>query len=109
MTVGNGKDIDVRPFAEIAGCPGIPQFDAEEFREYVEGFDITEEQKLEYLQTLWSIAVAVIDITFGTSSIHRINPKLTEFSGAEESRNRMLEGQAQQFNSAAASEAGKER
>lgn len=84
MTDSSGNEsfneVQIKPFAESVGRPCIPQFDAEEFREYVEGLDATEEQKIEYLHTLWQIALTFVDIAFGVNSSRHAVPMLAEFS-----------------------------
>lgn len=41
------------------------QFDAQEFTHFLDETDLTEEQKLEYIQTIWSIVLQFIDMGFG--------------------------------------------
>lgn len=48
--------------------PGIPTFDVEEFRDFIDKIDATEEEKIEYLQLLWKIAITFVDISFGVDS-----------------------------------------
>ncbi|MCG8604368.1 hypothetical protein MJD09_05130 [bacterium] len=55
---------------------GSLAFDAAKYRRHVEDFDLTEEQKIELLQALWSIMKAFVDLGFGVDSIQRFIPEL---------------------------------
>ena len=44
-------------------------FDAEKYRQDLEGFDISDEQANELLQTLWSIMSAFVELGFGVDSV----------------------------------------
>jgi hypothetical protein len=41
------------------------QFDAQEFAHFLDESDLTHEQKLEYIRTVWSIVLQFIDLGFG--------------------------------------------
>lgn len=48
----------------------------EKYRPYLDGFDLTEEQKTAMIEALWSIAEAVTDLAYGVQSsqlIHTAN------------------------------------
>jgi hypothetical protein len=57
----------------------------DEYREYLDEFEITEEQKAELLQTLWWIMVTFADIGWGVDSVQQCVPSLADFSSAAES------------------------
>jgi hypothetical protein len=59
-----------------ASCAGALTFDATRYYKYVEDFDLTEEQKVELLKTLFSIMSAFVEIGFGVDSVQRLFPAL---------------------------------
>jgi hypothetical protein len=56
------------------------QFDAQEFAHFLAESDLTEAQKLEYIQTIWTIALQFIDMGFG---IHPLQQACGQFDDAE--------------------------
>jgi hypothetical protein len=48
---------------------GVPSFDATKYMAHVEEFDMTDEQKVEFLRTLWSIMAAFVNLGFGVDSV----------------------------------------
>lgn len=52
-------------------------FDKEKYLPELEDTDLTQEQKIELLQALWSIMEAFVDLGFGANSIHHFFPELT--------------------------------
>lgn len=71
------------PTEESAGYPGMLELDVEKYLPYVENFDITEEQKVEYLRTLWSIMSAFVDLGWDVDSVPEFLPALHEISGEQ--------------------------
>lgn len=55
------------------------QFDAREFAHFLDESDLTEAQKLEYIQTVWGIVLQFIDLGFG---IHPIQQACGQFDDA---------------------------
>ncbi|MCB2014876.1 MAG: hypothetical protein KDE67_08265 [Sphingobium sp.] len=53
------------------------QFDAREYAHFLADLDLTEAQKLEYIETLWTIVLHFIDMGFG---IHPIQQACGQFS-----------------------------
>ena len=51
-------------------------FDKEKYLPELEGTDLSEEQKIEMLQALWSIIEAFVDLGFGANSIHQFFSEL---------------------------------
>ena len=66
--------------AQAAGTAALPPPTLNEFREYLDDYELSEEQKNELLQTLWWIMVSFVDIGFGVNSVGRYLPALEEFS-----------------------------
>lgn len=69
---------DPTPDEVSAPSPGklTIQFDAREFAHFLEESDLTEDQKLEYIQTIWQIVLQFIDMGFG---IHPIQQACGQF------------------------------
>ena len=63
-----------------AGYPGALELDIEKYRPYVEDFDMSEEQKVEFLKTLWTIMSAFVDLGWGIDAVHKFLPELEELS-----------------------------
>ncbi len=55
------------------------QFDAQEFAHFLDESDLTNDQKLEYIQTIWGIVLQFIDMGFG---IHPIQQACGQFDEA---------------------------
>ena len=71
---------DAQPASALA-------LDTDRYLPELEEFDITEDQKIEMLQTLWSLMRAFVDIGWGVDSIHHVLPDLaaiTSESDADE-------------------------
>lgn len=66
--MSNDKLDRFNPLAEDA-APALPAFemDPAEYMDDLEGFDMTEAQKIELLQTLWSIMGAFVELGFTTN------------------------------------------
>jgi hypothetical protein len=56
------------------------QFDAQEFAHFLDESDLTQDQKLEYIQTVWSIVLQFIDLGWGVNSIPVALPEYAEIS-----------------------------
>lgn len=92
--------------AQSAQCAVLPSPTVDEYREYLDEYNITEDQKVELLQTLWWIVLSFVDIGFGIDSVQRCLPALEEMTLASD-ENELEEGiHTQQFNGTNAS--GKE-
>lgn len=61
--------------------------DADAYRQYVEDFDLSEDQENELLQAIWTIIVQFVDLGFGIESVQQVleDKKHTD-SGSQESR-----------------------
>ena len=68
-----------------AKLTGVLKLDAEKYRGYVDELDVTEEQKLEFLQTLWWIMSAFVDLGFRVDSVQTLLPLFEEASSVDES------------------------
>jgi hypothetical protein len=64
-------DKDLRHFNHSSqpNTLGVPQFDAAEYMEHVDDLDLTEEQKVEFLRTLWAIMSAFVELGFDVDSV----------------------------------------
>lgn len=85
----------------------LPSPTVDEYREYLDEFELTEEQKLELLQTLWWIMVSFVDIGFGIDSVQRCLPALEEMTLASEENELEQSVHTQNVNGAGAN--GKEQ
>lgn len=72
--VANGSD------QPPEGYPGSLALDPDKYRHHVESFDITEDQKLALLQTLWDIMRSFVELGYGVESVNRFLPAMREFS-----------------------------
>lgn len=54
------------------------EFDAQEFWHFVEELDLNDEEKHDYLETVWSIIVGFVDLGFGIHPIQQACGYLTE-------------------------------
>lgn len=60
-------------------------FDPAKYKEHVDDLNITEEKKLAFLQTLWSIMAAFVDLGFRVDSVTQILCAFAQASSNEES------------------------
>ncbi len=76
-----------RPFVADAGLTATQEasppsaaltFDPKTYLEFVDDCELTGAQKIEFLQTLWSIMVAFVDLGFGISPLQHIINKVLE-------------------------------
>lgn len=71
---------DPKPPTHERGPPNLAiQFDAQEFAHFLDESDLTHEQKLEYIRTVWSIVLQFIDLGFG---IHPLQQACGSFDEA---------------------------
>lgn len=83
------KQINFDRTPNITQCDPLPPLSppkVDEYREYLDEFEITEDQKTELLSTLWWIMVSFVDMGFGVDAVQRCLPGLKEFgptSGTE--------------------------
>jgi len=54
------------------------QFDAQEFVHFLAESDLTEVEKLEYVQTIWTIVLQFVDMGFGLHPIQQASGQLAE-------------------------------
>lgn len=66
----------------MAGSLGL---DADKYSEHVDDLDLTEEQKLEFLKTLWWIMSAFVDLGFRVDAVQLLLPAFEEDSLSTES------------------------
>lgn len=65
-----------------------PQEDLREYLQHLEGLNISEAQKLELLQTLWSIMSAFVDLAFGTDPVQQVLPAKEIETHSQDARSR---------------------
>ena len=65
------KELEAARRAAAGSTASRLAFDKEKYLPELEGTDLTEEQKIEMLQALWSIMEAFVDLGFGVNSIHQ--------------------------------------
>jgi hypothetical protein len=90
---------DAAPTQEVS-YPGALALDVDKYRKYVDHLDLTEERKVELLQTLWSIMATFVKYGFGVDSVQRCIPALAKISFELES-DELKETSADEFNGAA--------
>lgn len=56
----------------------VLEFDAEEFWHFVESYDLSDDEKREYLEVIWSIIVSFVDLGFGIHPVQKACGKLTD-------------------------------
>ena len=59
------------PLAERSAQPPALTLDLVKYARYVDGFDLSEEQKVELLHAAWSIVVAFVDLGFRIDPVHQ--------------------------------------
>ena len=70
----------------VKGCteeiqhPFAVELDIEKYISQVEDFDLTDQQKREFLETLWAIMISFVDLGFGISPVQEVCGKLLENS-----------------------------
>jgi hypothetical protein len=57
-----------------AGCGTLP-FDARKYQPYFQDMDLSESQRAEVLQILWSVMVTFVDLGFGVDSVRLALPQ----------------------------------
>lgn len=70
-------------------------FDAQTYWHYLDGLDISDEQRAALLETLWNIMSTFVDIAFGLDPVQQVIPALVQAAWDDEDQNR------QHFNAAA--------
>lgn len=88
--------------AQSVQCAVLPSPTVDEYREYLDEYNITEEQKVELLETLWWIVVNFVDIGFGIDSVQRCLPALKEMTLASDENELEESIHTQQFNGTSA-------
>jgi len=63
--------------AQVATSSPAPQEDLREYLAFLDDTNLSEAQKIELLQTLWSIMPAFVDLAFGTDPVQQALPSIT--------------------------------
>jgi len=66
--------------SEGPGYPGALAMDRNEWLPYLAEFEISEEQKIELLQTLWDIMTNLVYMGWGVDFVYLAIPALAEFN-----------------------------
>jgi hypothetical protein len=75
----NGPEDDEGRASEItAGAPSAFELDVSEYLPELDGFDMTEAQKIEMLETLWAIMRSFVELGFRTEICGQFLENLTE-------------------------------
>lgn len=67
-TIPETKAEETVPIKATGSLP----LDVKKYQHHMEEFDLTEEQRIELLQTIWSIMAAFVDIGFGVDAVQYI-------------------------------------
>ena len=97
------KSDDLQPANVLA-------LDTDKYLPELQDFDLTDEQKIELLQTLWSIMKAFVEVGFGVDSIHHFVPALSAIAQENEAGQiaSKSKGCAEQFEKAAPVQAARD-
>lgn len=57
--------------------------DVEKYQAYLDGADMTEEQKKEFLQALWSIIVSFVELGFGVHPVQMVREQSPELESKD--------------------------
>lgn len=60
---------DIIPHKAEPPRPPALQFDAQAFLTYLDGLDLTDDQKHAFIETIWSITLQFIDLGFGIDAM----------------------------------------
>ena len=72
MTTGLG---DLREWFDASAKP-VVRIDVERYQEYLDGSGMTDDQKQEFLEALWSIIVSFVELGFGVHPVQEVCGKL---------------------------------
>ncbi len=78
----NGLSAEWQSAQEVAQPDG-PKFDHAKYLAQVEDIEMSEEQKIEVLRTLWEIMASFVNLGFGVDSVQLFVPAL-EYEGDDE-------------------------
>lgn len=76
----------------------VLKLDPEEYRSYLEEFDMTQEQQNELLEVLWNIMRTFVDIGWGLDSVQMFSVAKNEFSGPDSGKMLDIKNTTQTFN-----------
>ena len=72
MNTDNRQPENTKLIAEITANPLSVHLDYELYEHYLAECDLTEDQKREFLETLWSIIVGFVDLGFGVHPVQQV-------------------------------------
>ena len=82
------EDINTSDYSFDPSLPKI-KFDPEDYRDEIDEMDLSEEQAIEYLQTLWDIMYTMVNLGWGVESVQNILP--SEFEKASSDSGKLLQ------------------
>lgn len=71
--------------AQAATSDRASQEDLREYLAFLDDTNLSEAQKIELLQTLWSIMSAFVDLAFGTDPVQQVLPSITASQHTDDS------------------------
>ncbi len=75
-----------------------PEFDVKKYQPYIDDFDLTDAQKQELLQTLWSIMVDFVDIGFEVDVVQALFKNQNDVSSNSEGDDLKIISNTDRFN-----------
>jgi hypothetical protein len=64
--------------ARVPSCADMGPLEIERYWAYVEALDMTDEQRIEFLQTVWRMMVTFVDLGFGIDLVQQLVPALVQ-------------------------------
>lgn len=77
--------LELPSLAQAATSSPASQEDLREYLAFLDDTNLSEAQKIELLQTLWSIMSAFVDLAFGTDPVQQALPSITAGQDTDDS------------------------
>lgn len=87
--------IDENPPPTDAGFCAAPVLDVDDYLDDLDDQDLSEEQKIELLETLWNIMAAFVDIGWGVDNVQLVFPEL--FNQVAQDSQKLLDSDSSQI------------
>ncbi|MEM9377248.1 MAG: hypothetical protein AAGA72_13590 [Pseudomonadota bacterium] len=75
-------DKNVHDHPDHEGGAALLECDYERYAAYLDGEDISEDQKRAFIEALWSVMVGFVDLGFGVDSLSYVFPEILGTSGS---------------------------
>lgn len=76
---GNNDDLALPNVGELVPVTLKPlAFDAKDYWHDLDGLDISDEQRIAFLETLWNIMSTFVNLAFGADPVHHVLPALVK-------------------------------